>query len=89
MKSIKDHEFDMNLSVRTERGKCAIELGLDHLNPAEREFVFSSVAGTLKGGEAQFGMRTTDTGEIVIEITLSGPNLRKPANKAVKAALVN
>ncbi len=87
MKSTKDHEFDMNLSVRTERGKCNIELGLDHLTAAERDFVFSSIAGTLKGGSAEFGMRTLSTGQIVIEITLSGANPRKKVNKAVKAAL--
>ena len=89
MKSTKDHEFDMNLSVRTERGRCAIDLGLDHLTPQEREFVFSSVAGTLKGGSADFGMRTLETGQIVIEITLSGANPRKPSplKKAVKAEL--
>lgn len=87
MKSTKDHEFDLQLSVRTERGRCNIEMGLDHLTPAEREFVFSSVAGTLKGGQAEFGMRTLENGQIVIEITISGPNPRSKTSKAVKAEL--
>ncbi len=87
MKSTKEHEFDLELSVRTERGRCAIDMGLDHLTAAEREFVFSSVAGTLKGGSAGFGMRPSEDGQIILEITLSGSNPRKKVNKAVKAEL--
>jgi hypothetical protein len=87
VKSTKDHEFDMNISARTEHGRVAIDLGLDHLNAAQREFIFSSMAGTLKGGSTGFGMKTLETGEIILEITLSGPNLRKPVNKAIKALI--
>lgn len=87
MKSTKDHEFDLELSARTERGRCSIDMSLDHLTAAERDFVFSSIAGTLKGGAAEFGMRTLSIGQIVIEITLSGANPRKKLSRAIKAAL--
>lgn len=87
MKSIKTHENEITLSVRSEEGRAAIDLGLDHLTQAQRHFIFSSVASTLKGGSTGFGMKTLETGEIVIEITLIGPNLKKPVFKAVKRVL--
>lgn len=87
MKPTKDHEFDMNISVRTESGRCNIDLGLGHLSPEQREFIFNSLANTHKGGSTGFGMKTLETGEIILEITLKGPNLKKPILKAVKAEL--
>ena len=87
MKPTKDHEFDMSVSVRTESGRCNVDLGLDHLDAGQREFIFSALANTHKGGSTGFGMKTLETGEVILEITLKGPNLKKPILKAVKAEL--
>lgn len=88
MKSTKQYDNEMTLSVRTGRGRCSIDLGLDHLTGPQRDFIFSSVANTLKGGSAGFGMETLESGEIVIKITLSaGSNKHNPVAKAVAKAV--
>lgn len=89
MKSTREFHNELTLSIRTERGKCAIDMGLDHLNRPERDFIFSSVANTLKGGSAGFGMKTLETGEIIIEITLSGSIPVNPVSEAIKESLPN
>lgn len=87
MKSSKSHDFDMTLTARTEDGRCALEMDLDHLSPIQRGFIFSSMAATLKGGSTGFGMRTLENGDIVIEITLTTSNHLKALPLEMNAAM--
>lgn len=87
MEPTKTYENELTLSIRTEVGKVSIDLGLDHLKPEQRGFIFASIAGTRKGGSAGFGMSTEPNGDIILEVTLKGPNPKKKIGKAVKQAL--
>lgn len=87
MKSSKGYDNELTVSVRTGRGRTSIDLGLDHLTSPERDFIFSSVANTLKGGSAAFGMETLKDGKIVLIVTLEGSVPVKETTKGVKAAL--
>jgi len=87
MKSTKTYDSELTVSVRTGRGRTSIDLGLDHLTNPERDFIFSSVANTLKDGKASFGMETLKDGKIVLIVTLEGSVLVKETTKGVKKAL--
>lgn len=77
----------MTLAIRTESGRCQVQVDLDFLSPMERKALFAVVQQPQQGGSVGFGMQPSDDAQTV-QIIFSLPNPLAPTvAAAVKEAL--
>lgn len=72
MKGAFDHKNKLTLTIRTERGTVALDVGLQWLTAQERNYLFTLVKTTKEGGTVGFGVDPGDDGQSVVKLTL-GP----------------
>ena len=68
---MKRHE--MSLSIRSEDGRCNVDVGLDELSPLERKVIFRALQRTIQGGAVGFDFKQTSAHESVMTLTLTAP----------------
>lgn len=67
-----DHQNKLTLTVRTERGTVALDVGLEWLTRLERNYLFTLVKTTKEGGTVGFGVDPGEDGQSIVKLTL-GP----------------
>lgn len=65
------HDNFLNLDMHTHDDRCLIQVGLDSLTPAERDWLFHLFQGVKQGRDIQFGVDTLESGAPVLKFTLA------------------
>lgn len=67
-----NHRNFLNLDIHTQdEGRCLIQVGIDHLTPIERGWLFKRLEEAKEGREIQFGAKTLEGGTIVITFAIA------------------
>ena len=64
---------ELTITVRSESGRCAVEIGTDSLSMQERKLLFDILRRTHEGGMVSFSLAPSKPGEMALTFLLSDP----------------